>query len=143
MSKLLNFGPTMSLFQRLGALLLLAQTLCVAAGPVTDLRVMSFNIWVNGGTSLTRCIDAIRTSNADIVGLQECNAATARTIATNLGFYYLGVNDVSVVSRYPILNTASSGGGSGVAVELSAGQVGYLFNCHLTAYPYGLYSIRE
>src|SRR5262245_61392765 len=61
---------------------------------VTNLRVMSFNIWVNGGTSLPGCINAIRTSGADIVGLQECNATTARIIATNLGFYYLGVTDV-------------------------------------------------
>src|SRR5258705_13878701 len=143
MLKCLDCRRRTNLFQRFAAFLLFTQTLGLVASPVTDLRVMSFNIWVNGGTSLTRCIDAIRTSGADIVGLQECNAVTARTIATNLGFYYLGVNDVSIVSRYPILNTISSGGGSGVAVELSAGQVGYLFNCHLTAYPYGLYSIRE
>lgn len=104
---------------------------------------MSFNIWVNGGNSLTRCIQAIRGANADIVGLQECNATTARNIATNLGFHYLGVNDVSIVSRYPIVNTISSGGGSAVAIELSPGQLVYLFNCHLAPYPYGPYSIRE
>jgi endonuclease/exonuclease/phosphatase family metal-dependent hydrolase len=104
---------------------------------------MSFNIWVNGGTSLTRCVDAIRTTGADIVGLQECNAGTARTIGTNLGFHYLGVTDVSIVSRYPILHTISTGGGSAVAIELSPGQVVYLFNCHLAPYPYGPYSIRE
>ena len=104
---------------------------------------MSFNIWVNGGTSLTRCIDAIRTTGADIVGLQECNAATARTIATNLGFYYLGIPDVSIVSRYPILQSISTSGGSAVAIELSPAQVVYLFNCHLAPYPYGPYSIRE
>ena len=123
--------------------LLLLPTCCLAQGAVTNLKVMSFNIWVNGGQSLTRCIDAIRTSGADIVGLQECNAATAATIGNNLGFSYLGASDVSIVSRYPIVNTISSGGGSGVAVELSPGQIVYLFNCHLTAYPYGPYSMRE
>ena len=129
---------------RLGALLLLlGAVLGAAASPVSDLRVMSFNIWVNGGTSLTRCIDVIRTTGADIVGLQECNAATARTIATNLGFHYLGVQDVSIVSRYPILHSISTGGGSAVAIELSPAQVVYLFNCHLAPYPYGPYSIRE
>jgi len=132
------------LIKPVGALLLLlGAALGAAASPVTDLRVMSFNIWVNGGTSLTRCIDAIRTSGADIVGLQECNAATARTIATNLGFYYLGIPDVSIVSRYPILHSISTGGGSAVAIELSPAQVVYLFNCHLAPYPYGPYSIRE
>ena len=113
------------------------------AAPVTELRVMSFNIWVNGGQSLTRCIDAIRTAGADLVGLQECNAATAQTIATSLGFHYLGVNDVSVVSRFPIVSTIPTGGGSGVAIELSPGQRVYLFNCHLAAFPYGPYSMRE
>ena len=115
----------------------------LADGAVTNLKVMSFNIWVNGGTSLTRCIDAIRTAGADIVGLQECNAATATTIGSNLGFYYLGVTDVSIVSRYPIVNTISTGGGSAVGIELSPGQIVYLFNCHLAAYPYGPYSMRE
>ena len=132
------------LIKRLAALfLLLGGTLGAVATPVNDLRVMSFNIWVNGGTSLTRCIDAIRTTGADVVGLQECNAATARAIATNLGFYYLGVPDVSVVSRYPILHSISTGGGSAVAIELSPSQIVYLFNCHLAPYPYGPYSIRE
>ena len=111
--------------------------------PVTELRVMSFNIWVNGGLSLPQCIEAIRTSEADLVGLQECNAATAQTIAASLGFDHLGVNDVSIVSRYPILRVLPTAGGSGVTVELSPGQRVHLFNCHLAAYPYGPYSIRE
>src|SRR5206468_312821 len=123
-------------------LLIVAPTFCFADGAVTNVKVMSFNIWVNGGTSLTRCIDAIRTSGADIVGLQECNAATALTIATNLGFYRLGVNDISIVSRYPIVNTIATGGGSAVAIQLSPEQLVYLFNCHLTAYPYGPYDMR-
>jgi endonuclease/exonuclease/phosphatase family metal-dependent hydrolase len=114
-----------------------------SAAAVTNLTVMSFNIWVNGGTSLPKCIEAIRTSGADLVGLQECNAATAQNIGTNLGFYYLGTGDASIVSRYPIANIIPSGGGSGVAVELSPSQRVYLFNCHLPAYPYGPYSIRD
>src|SRR4051794_22673306 len=99
--------------------LLVFPTCCLADTAVTNVKVMSFNIWVNGGTSLTRCIDAIRTSGADIVGLQECNAVTALNIATNLDFFYLGVNDISIVSRYPIVNTIATGGGSAVAIQLS------------------------
>ena len=72
-----------------------------ALGAVTELRVMSFNIWVNGGRSLSQCIEAIRTSGADIVGLQECNPATAETIAADLSFHHLGVNDVSIPFTYP------------------------------------------
>lgn len=113
------------------------------AAPVTNLSVMSFNIWVNGGSSLPQCIEAIRSSGADLVGLQECNAATARTIATNLGFHVHAVSDVSIVSRHPIVHAPPVQGGSAVAVELSPGQRVYLFNCHLAAYPYGPYGLRE
>jgi hypothetical protein len=104
---------------------------------------MSFNIWVNGGTSLNKCIDAINSSGADLVGLQECNAATAQTIATNLGFHVLGANDCSIVSRYPIVSSQLLGNSRGVTVELSPGQRVHLFNCHLTAYPYGPYDLKN
>jgi hypothetical protein len=60
-----------------------------------------------------------------------------------LGFQYLGVNDVSIVSRYPIVATIPASGGSAVTIELSPSQRVHLFNCHLAAYPYGPYSIRE
>jgi endonuclease/exonuclease/phosphatase family metal-dependent hydrolase len=110
---------------------------------VTELKVMSFNIWGEGGRSLARCIEAIRESGADIVGLQECNAATAQTIATSLGFHPFGGAGTSMVSRYPILASIPAGGSSGVAIELGPGQLVYVFNCHLPAYPYGPYSMRE
>jgi endonuclease/exonuclease/phosphatase (EEP) superfamily protein YafD len=124
-------------------LLLVAGTQLVQAAPVTNLTVMSFNIWVNGGTSLNGCIDAIRRANADVVGLQECNAATAQTIATQLGYYVLGASDNSIVSRYPILNALTIGNSRGVTVELSPGQRVHLFDCHLTAYPYGPYDYKH
>jgi endonuclease/exonuclease/phosphatase family metal-dependent hydrolase len=130
------------LLAAIGALMLLeAPTL--SAAPVTELSVMSFNIWGNGGWSLSQCVEAMRLSGADLVGLQECSPATAQSIATNLGFSYLGVNDVSIVSRYPIVATHTVSGGSGVLIELSPGQRVHLFNCHLAAYPYGPYSLRE
>lgn len=113
-----------------------------AAG-VTNLTVMSFNIWVSGGLSLNSCIEAIRRANADLVGLQECNATAAQTIATQLGYYVLGANDNSIVSRYPVLNSLVIGNSRGVTVELSPGQCAHLFDCHLTAYPYGPYDFKN
>jgi endonuclease/exonuclease/phosphatase family metal-dependent hydrolase len=113
-----------------------------AAG-ATNLAVMSFNIWVSGGLSLNNCIEAIRRAKADIVGLQECNASTAQTIGTQLGYYVLGANDNSIVSRYPILNSMIIGNSRGVTVELSPGQRVHLFDCHLTAYPYGPYDLKN
>lgn len=125
------------------ALLLLATTSLSSATPVTQIKVMSFNIWVSGGDSLSQCIDAINTSGADLVGLQECNAATAQTIATSLGFYVLPAGDCSIVSRYPILSSQVIGNSRGVTVELSPGQRAHLFNCHLAAYPYGPYWLKD
>ena len=113
------------------------------AAPVTQLKVMSFNIWVNGGQSLNKCIDAISVSGADLVGLQECNATTAQTIATNLGFHMLAAGDCSIVSRYPILSSQVIGNSRGVTVQLSPGQRAHLFNCHLPAYPYGPYDLKN
>jgi endonuclease/exonuclease/phosphatase family metal-dependent hydrolase len=112
-------------------------------GAVTELTVMSFNIWGQGGQSQARCIEAIRDSGADVVGLQECNAETAASIAASLGWHHLGAGGTSIVSRYPILTSIPAGGSSGVVVELGPGQWVYLFNCHLPAYPYGPYSMRE
>jgi len=113
------------------------------AAAVTELKILSFNIWVNGGRSLSNCIEVIRTTGADIVGLQECNAATAQTIASNLGFYAATDSDASIVSRFRILTNITAGGGRGVTIELAPGQRAHFFNCHLTAYPYGPYGLRE
>src|SRR6266487_882385 len=123
-----------------GALLtLLGLTDGVNAAPVAELKILSFNIWVNGGRSLSNCIAVIRTAGADIVGLQECNAATAQTIASNLGFYAATDSDASIVSRFRILTNIAASGGRGVTIELAPGQRVHFFNCHLTAYPYGPY----
>jgi hypothetical protein len=113
------------------------------AAPITQLKVMSFNIWVNGGQSLSNCIEAIRTAGADIVGLQECNATTAQTIATRLGFYVVPATDCSIVSRYPIVASQTIGNSRGATVQLSAGQRTHFFNCHLPAYPYGPYDLKN
>jgi len=130
--------------RRTALLLLLLATACsVSAAPVTQLKVMSFNIWVSGGLSLNKCIEAINTSGADLVGLQECNATAAQTIASNLNFHVLTAGDCSIVSRYPILSSQVIGNSRGVTVQLSPGQRAHLFNCHLTAYPYGPYWLKD
>ena len=113
------------------------------AAPVIELKVLSFNIWVNGGRSLSNCIKVIRTAGADIVGLQECNGATAQTIATNLGFYAATDSDASIVSRFPVVASIPASGGRGVTIELRPGQRAHFFNCHLAAYPYGPYDLHD
>ena len=123
--------------------LAMALTSSLRAAPVTKLKVLSFNIWVQGGLSLSNCIEVIRTTGADLVGLQECNPSTAHTIATNLGFYFLPATDCSIVSRYPILSTFVAGYSHGATLELSPGQRVHLFDCHLTSDPYGPYDLKS
>jgi hypothetical protein len=124
--------------------LLLAPTSSLGAAPVTDLKVLSFNIWVQGGSSLSNCIEVIRTTGADIVGLQECNQATAQIIATNLSFYVLPAADCPIVSRYPILSSPiNTTRGVGATIQLSPGQRVHLFNCHLVPFPYGPYDLKN
>jgi GNAT superfamily N-acetyltransferase/endonuclease/exonuclease/phosphatase family metal-dependent hydrolase len=113
------------------------------AAPVIELKILSFNIWVNGGRSLSNCVEVIRTAGADIVGLQECNAATAQTIASNLGFYAASDSDASIVSRFRILTNIPSSGGRGLTIELAPGRRAHFFNCHLAAYPYGPYHLHD
>ena len=104
---------------------------------------MSFNIWVSGGRSLSNCIAAIRISGADVIGLQECRADTAATIASQLGFQVTSHSGSPILSRYPIVETLNPTGGSGATIEISAGQRIHFFNSHLTAYPYGPYTLRD
>jgi endonuclease/exonuclease/phosphatase family metal-dependent hydrolase len=113
-----------------------------AAAAVTQLKVMSFNIWVQGGLSLSNCIEVIRSTGADIVGLQECNSTTAQTIGTRLGFAVQPDGDSSIVSRYPIVASIPTTGGRGVTIQLAPGQRVHFFNCHLAAYPYGPYDLK-
>lgn len=125
------------------AVLLLALALTTRAEPLTQVKVMSFNIWVQGAHGLSNVVEAIRTSGADLVGLQECNAATAQTIATALGFHVLPASGCSIVSRYPIVNAQTIGGSTRITVEPHPGQRLHLFNCHLPAYPYGPYDLKN
>ncbi len=114
-----------------------------AASSVSQIKLMSFNIWVSGGRSLSNCIEVIRTSGADIVGLQECQTNTASIIAKALGFHRTSHSGFPIISRYKIVETLQTPGGAGATIELTPGQSIHFFNCHLTAYPYGPYTLQE
>lgn len=135
-------SQAIGLFHGLLLLLVLLAASPTVPAATPELRVMSFNIWGNGGTSLDHCIEAIRQSGADVVGLQECNAETAAKIGAALGFHVQGDSGRSIVSRYPILASLPVTGGRGATIELSPGRRIHLFNCHLTAYPYGPYDLK-
>ena len=80
---------------------------------IDSLRIMSFNIWHGGnetGKSIghERIVSIIKSSSADIICMQETYGSGAK-IADELGYYfYLRGSNISIMSRYPILETLPS-----------------------------------
>ena len=134
----------------------LAQAVNAQAG--NTLKVMTFNAWgggLNDGTTTEQTTAAIRAAGADVIGMQETRAesavcagddcrpqgaSVAPEIAKSLGFYYFeqSANNEAlwanaILSRYPILGPTPLG--LGVRIDVK-GRVVYLFNIHLTDYPY-------
>lgn len=75
-----------------------------------QLKVMTFNIW-HGGKETgevagpKRVVDVIRDSGADIVAMQE-TYGSGEWIAKALGYHlYLRSTNLSIMSRYPIVDT--------------------------------------
>lgn len=125
--------------------------------PIT-LRVMTFNIWYGGEqVSLAKVAEAIRTADADIVGLQETDGKL-QTLSqmTNLPYYDVRRN---ILSRFPIFDPAlgeRQAAGSGpytmpaldvdaiaAYVQVAPGKVVAVANTHLTSDPYSPYAIRD
>ncbi|RCW28470.1 exonuclease III [Ciceribacter lividus] len=144
---------------------LLASTasLCHAQGAVTELTVMSFNIWgggANEGKDVAETAAVIRAAGADIIGIQEtkpepevCEAddckpvgeSVAAKLAEALGFHYydqaqdnpaLWAN--AILSRYPIGKATAHDTGAAINVD---GRKVYVFNIHPTDYPYQPYQL--
>ena len=79
-----------------------------------DVRIMTWNIWHGGredGESIgpKRVVDVIRASGADIVAMQE-TYGSGELVSSELGFHFhpRGTN-VSIHSRYPVLEDISVG----------------------------------
>jgi endonuclease/exonuclease/phosphatase family metal-dependent hydrolase len=135
-------------FSRILTVAALAAATFAAGGAwaaVGSLKVMTFNVWVGEGTSAGRnkLAEIMLTSGADVIGLQEMTNSAGVSIATAMGFHYhqQSGGDIQVISRYPIVG--QSPGGLGAKIELSPGQNVWLFNAHLTAYPYQPYDLRD
>ena len=95
-----------------------------------SLRVMTWNIWHGGredgdARGPAQVAEAIRQSGADVVALQE-TYGSGEAIAKSLGFHFhpRGTN-VSILSRYPVVEDLSVGGefnGVGALIELPSGS---------------------
>lgn len=136
-----------------------ARGVSAAEPPATvDVRVASFNILYGGdevdyatghphwcqdpagcAETMARVADVIRSSGADIVGMQEGTGNGCR-IADLLGWTCNG--RLQVLSRFPLIDPP---GGDGIYVyaEIAPGRVMALANVHLPSDPYGPYFPRE
>lgn len=105
-----------------------------------ELRVMTFNIeWGGDNISFDKVVEAIRRSEADIVGIQEAEG-NLRRLASDLGWYYNERN--YTISRFPLLEQLGAEGHY-VLVEVQPGFVVALANTHLPSDPDGIAMIRD
>ena len=108
-------------------------------------RMMTMNTWIGGGevhNGLNKIINAIKTSEVDIVGFQE-GPDPGKIVAEQLGWHYYqnGEGNTSIISKYPILEMHDVNGVSAVVVKikLPSGKVIIIANAHLYYAPYGPY----
>lgn len=136
--------------QHLVALTVLLVGTSLPAAPVTEIKVMTLNTWVNANQGVNNITQLIIASGADVVMLQEADGYTIKPIAAELGFNWTqtgGAGQYGVISRYPILKrigeTANAYGGVGVTIELSADQRVHVFSAHLNYTSYGPYLLQD
>jgi exodeoxyribonuclease-3 len=109
---------------------------------VTTIRIMSFNIWVDGlrgGQPVSQTAEVIKQAQADVVGMQEVFNST-QEIAEYLGWNYLHHGrDTAVLSRFKIEGATPEK--SGARLMTDDGQPFYLCNVHLAHAPYQPYQL--
>lgn len=118
-----------------------------------ELKVMSFNLWHGGnagGQPLRQTIHAIRTSQADIVGLQETHGHgvdgvrpdNGRRTAKSMGWHYFPqAGRTGILSRFPM--RAATKNNLGVEIEYVPGKTLVFFNAHFPASPYQPYQLLD
>jgi endonuclease/exonuclease/phosphatase family metal-dependent hydrolase len=141
----------------ISASLLLSSAVQAQTAPVT-LKVLSFNIWYGGdNVNLASVADIIRSSGADIVGLQETDGNLVRLAATT-GLQYFDARR-NILSRFPIFDPhlgERTEPGAGLysmpslnhdavhaLIQVAPGQVVAMANTHLTSDPYGPELVRD
>lgn len=107
----------------------------------TELRVMTFNVWLGGTVvDINQVAAAIRASGADVVGLQESDG-NARRIAELVGWPHADER-LQIISRFPLMSPPE-GEDDYTYVQLAPGQVVAMANIHLPSDPYGPYLVRD
>lgn len=113
-------------------------------GPVSQLRIMTFNVWESGSRvhdGRNKIVAAIRASGADVVTMQESGGA-AGFVARTLGWYsYQPSRSVAIVSRYPIMDTYGpthnhAGAGARIMLNDEPRQEIVAWSVYLSSRPY-------
>ena len=112
----------------------------VDADEAVRLRVMTFNIeWGGANISFEKVVEAIRVSQADIVGIQEPVGNLLR-LADELGWYH--DESTYVISKFPLLS-APRADGRYLFIEIERGKVVAMANVHLPSDPDGMALVRD
>lgn len=109
------------------------------------LRVMTFNVLYATPDEAT--IQAIKSTKADIVGVQEISEPRLNYLARELDYYYHHngnheasyENDTGILSRYPISRATKYG----ATIYLNVDYPIHIYNVHLSASPYEPYDLRD
>jgi endonuclease/exonuclease/phosphatase family metal-dependent hydrolase len=120
---------------------LMAGLFPASAAPPDRLTVMTFNIWLGGArVDFARVAEAVETSGADVVAVQEADGNLA-VLADLLGWRYYDL-DLDVVSKYPVYPREEAGSlWTDVAVDHD--RVVAVANVHLPAFDYGPELVRD
>ena len=119
----------------------------IAAQPVDNLTIMSFNLWIAASRvneGLDKALNAIEVAGADVVAIQESMGAAGK-IARQLGWHVYApgyASSLAIISRYPITKTypfSYNRAGLGARIKLSDVQEIVLWSVHLSPVPYGPY----
>jgi hypothetical protein len=106
-----------------------------------QLTVMEFNVEYGGtGVDFSSVPAAIQAAGADVVGIEEAYANTAK-IAEALGWPYYDPR-LQLVSRLPLIDPPE-GKGVYTFVEVAPGRVAAIGNVHLPSAPYGPNLVRD
>ncbi|KAK3180066.1 hypothetical protein K4F52_008558 [Lecanicillium sp. MT-2017a] len=111
---------------------------------VTDLSLLTFNMWV-GGTQVNdyfrKQVRFLVETNMDVVGFQETvDGKASGRLARALGWEIHSSGDRSVMSRYPIVETFDADASTGARIALDGDKSQIIFwSSHLAYTPYGPY----
>lgn len=113
---------------------------CVALGAEPapmPLRVMTFNVWYGGEqVNFASVAEAIRASNADVIGIQEPEG-NLRKLAAAAGYAHADTRH-NLISRYPLFDADLH-----AWVMVRPGEVIAVANTHLSSDFYGPESVRD